>query len=80
MTSEQHEDEHLADIIPLDDGNRNRFFRFRVQTAYVGRECAYCGEEYTSVDNFLGREPKRGSGNDIVDAFCWEDYVKLVMF
>ena len=63
-------------IIPVNDGNRNRLFRLNIKMAYVGLKCAHCENEYASVDNFLGRDPLKGHNDDLVDRFCWGEYVR----
>ena len=40
-------------------------------------KCEECGHIYTSVDDFLERNPRRGFGEDFtfVDDACWEQYL-----
>ena len=59
-------------LIPINDGNRNQLLRFHIKMAYVGLNCVYCNEKYTSVDNFLGRDPRREPNGDLIDRFCWD--------
>ncbi len=40
-------------------------------------KCEQCGHVYTSVDDFIERNPKRGYGKDFfVDNKCWKVYMK----
>jgi len=37
--------------------------------------CAHCKVRYTSVEDFVERNPRRGEGSDLfVDSFCWDAY------
>jgi len=56
----------------------------RIQIAFWvddkrGCKCAQCGKPYTSVDDWLARNPKCGGKtweNYFVDRECWEAYKK----
>lgn len=43
-----------------------------------GIKCAHCEVSYLNFEDFVERNPRRGSDPDLfVDSFCWEDYERL---
>lgn len=43
---------------------------------YIGKKCAHCNHEYSSVEDIKQRDPKRGYGEkvNLVCSCCWDEY------